>query len=147
MTSGSDRAFAIAGDHVLAKGFEEELTLVNLDSGEYFAAGGVACELWAELAVPVTLADLEQMLAARYAVDRDVVVQAVRSLMDSFSKHGLIVPVEAVPAPPSRSVSTPERRPWTGVWFEVYGDLKDLLLLDPVHDVDGGAWPPSQPVS
>jgi hypothetical protein len=36
----------------------------------------------------------------------------------------------------------PALKLWPGSWFEVYGDMKELLLLDPVHDINQGAWPP-----
>ena len=36
-------------------------------------------------------------------------------------------------------------QPWPGGWIEAYGDMKDLLLLDPVHDVGAAGWPGTPP--
>lgn len=36
-------------------------------------------------------------------------------------------------------------RPFVTGWVDSYGDMKELLLLDPVHDLDGNAWPPAPP--
>jgi hypothetical protein len=32
-------------------------------------------------------------------------------------------------------------RPWEAPIFEVYTDMQDLLLFDPIHEVDNSGWP------
>jgi len=138
-------AYVVAGDHILAKLFEDELTLVNLDSGEYFAAGGIAVDLWSELATPRNSAELAQAIIARYAATPDIVVAEVRKLLGDLSANGLVRQTEDVSGVPAVPAVV-ERKPWPGSWLEVYGDMKDLLLLDPVHDVGEAGWPPFPPV-
>jgi hypothetical protein len=141
MNSGSVRAYEIAGDHVLAKLFEEELTLVNLDTGEYFAAGGIAVDLWDALSTPMTAEDLVTLIAGRYDASAQVVEREIDKLLAALLSRGLLK--ETSPAPGYRIPPPPAaRKPWPDSWLEVYGDLKELLLLDPVHEVNEGAWPP-----
>jgi hypothetical protein len=77
------------------------------------------------------------------------VTQEIRKLLDDFSKHGL---VREAQADHTRSLPLlpplPNLKLWPGSWFEVYGDMKGLLLLDPVHEVNEGTWPPppSEPI-
>jgi len=70
-----------------------------------------------------------------------VVDDAVRDFTARLLEEGLIVPAPAdnpgspLPVPERSSVgfSTPT--------MSVYTDMEDLLLLDPIHDVDETGWP------
>jgi hypothetical protein len=37
------------------------------------------------------------------------------------------------------------KKPFTDPVIEIYTDLQDLLLLDPIHDVDDRGWPVFNP--
>jgi Coenzyme PQQ synthesis protein D (PqqD) len=141
--SGQSNAYKIAGDHVVSRTFEDELTLINLATGDYFAAGGVALELWQTLAGPVSVRHLIKQVCSRYQVDPIVASREVQQLVDLFLSHALIVEVPSVEEPDTiERDDTRAQLDWPGGWFEAYSDMKELLLLDPVHDVGEGAWPP-----
>jgi hypothetical protein len=38
-----------------------------------------------------------------------------------------------------------ERPPFTPPVLEVFADMRDLLLLDPIHDVAEVGWPTAKP--
>jgi hypothetical protein len=143
MTTVENEDFlSLAGDHIVSRLFEDELTLINLDSGDYFAAGGVVADIWHILATPTPLDRLIDKVSARYRVDPAVAAEEIRTHVAQLLAHGLIArvrPAAAEPRPPAPVPSEPAD--WPNSWFETYSDMKDLLLLDPVHDVEDGVWP------
>ncbi len=145
MTSVETRDFlALAGNHIVSRFFEDELTLINLDSGDYFAAGGVVVDIWNALATPTRLDRLIDRIAAHYLVDRSTAEEEIRHQVAQLLEHGLIlrVPPPEATTDAAYPVAVTEPAAWPRSWFEAYSDMKDLLLLDPVHDVEDGVWPP-----
>lgn len=65
-------------DQFLGNQVEQELVMIDIESGRYFGLNSVAADIWERLATPVSIADLCADLQQRYEVDaarcdRDVV--------------------------------------------------------------------------
>jgi hypothetical protein len=132
-------AYCAADKNIIAKVFDGELTLINLANGQYYAAGGSAVEFWETVASGATVDDIVRVLSARYGSSEDLVRGEVQRLVDLFRQNGLIAESPAVS--PSSEIAAPAPvKEWQQGWLEVYGDMKDLLLLDPIHDVEQ-EWP------
>jgi len=79
-----------------------------------------------------------------------MVAAEVRRFVDLFLSHALIVELPGVQENGGEPIFGPaaeDRLDWPGGWFEAYSDMKELLLLDPVHDVGDGAWPPKPDIT
>ena len=139
-----DCAYTIASPQIISKIFEGELTIINMETGEYFAAGGIVLDLWTLLAEQITLVEMVGVIKERFEGDASTIAAEVTRLVDLLCAGKLIVATSRLPA--ARSAATaPAPQPWLGGWIEAYGDMKDLLLLDPVHDVGAAAWPGAPP--
>jgi hypothetical protein len=55
--------------------------------------------------------------------------------------YGLLVASATAASSTSGGEPRNDSAVWSDPWLESYGDMQDLLLLDPVHDVQGGSWP------
>jgi hypothetical protein len=63
--------------------------------------------------------------------------------LGELEREGLIRPAER---PAERlNASTGQSRQFVPPVLERYDDMEDLLLLDPVHDVDAQGWPQPAP--
>jgi hypothetical protein len=129
----------VAGDHILCKEFENELTVINLSSGEYFALGGAAVEIWPLLEAGETKAGILAALAQAHGLSEDALLGDLESFLSTLEERGLVSSRDAQVKP--MSALSAEGRDYEPPWIQSFDDLKDLLLLDPVHDVSGGAWP------
>lgn len=121
-------AYEAAEPDVVVDVVDDEVILINLDTGTYFRARGATATAW-EVAVS------GRVLAESAAIGHDGFADFVGTLVD----HGLVRPLPAaVAAPGADALPTGE------LALEVYSDLQDLLSLDPVHEVDSSAgWPAS----
>jgi hypothetical protein len=134
----------LAGDHIVARRFEDEITLINLDTGDYFAAGGFAVDLFESLSGPVGVDGLMAMAHDRFAGDTALMDADIQRICAQFVAAGLIVDDATVAGRSVTAVTMAEDKPaWPGAWLEAYGDMKEMLLLDPIHDVGDGEWPPA----
>jgi hypothetical protein len=125
---------------VISEVYEDEVVAINLETGTYFGMGGTAREVWGLIQGEVPVEGMVSYLAERYSKPSQEVAMDLASFTDSLIAHGLVAA-----APSSGSQAPAPRNDSAGSWeapkLMVYDDMKDLLLLDPIHDVDETGWP------
>ncbi len=115
---------------VLDEVFDGEAVLVHLGTGRYYALSPAATRVWAALGSGADWTEL----AAGAGVAEPELIDFVHRLVDDQ----LVAVAGDLPARPD-VVSA------DGPSFEVFTDMQDLLLLDPIHDINlgGSGWPES----
>jgi hypothetical protein len=115
---------------VLDEVFDGEAVLVHLGTGRYYAFSPAATQVWAALGSGADWTEL----AAGVGVAEPELVDFVHQLVEDQ----LVTVAGELPARPDVVAAH-------GPTFEVFTDMQDLLLLDPIHDInlDGSGWPES----
>ena len=132
---------------VIAEVIDGEAIIVNLDSGAYYSLRGSACTIWELFAQQLTAAAVTAAMTARYTGSPAVIEAGVRTLLDELVGEQLLAPAaDAQPAP----LNTPTddnapHPPFEPPVLEKFTDMADLLLLDPIHEVDEMGWPHAAP--
>jgi hypothetical protein len=131
---------------VVREHFADETILINMDTCVYFSLNEAAREAFKLLEAGHAAEVVADALARDYAVDTTSVPDAVRGLVDELVREGLLEPADAsdAPPPPAPSAGGP-RRALAAPAIARYTDMQDLLLLDPIHDVDATGWPAQAP--
>jgi hypothetical protein len=134
--------FRINAPTVVAEIIDGEAVIMNLQSGHYYSAAGVACLLWECVVSGKTLPELAATVATRYAVNGADLDGDVGAFLRQLQTHELVVRRvdETVDAVAELSVNGCEL-PYTSPHLDVFTDMEALLLLDPIHDVGEGGWP------
>jgi hypothetical protein len=133
--------FAPPTADVVLEAFPDETIAVNLETGRYFSLDLMGAETLELLTSGRDLGATVEHLAARYGADavdvEPVVVDfARRALAEGLLRAGSECP-SPVPLPPPEPADVPFSAPT----LTVYSDMEDLLLLDPIHEVDATGWP------
>ena len=135
--------YQVNDKQVVHEAFNDEILVINLDKGNYFSLRGSGAEIWPMILGGATSAAITDALCAAYAADRARVAPEVEQFLRSLVDHELLVPVSAaidavaglgLPVNGTRSAYAPPL-------LEVFTDMQDLLLLDPVHEADDAGWP------
>lgn len=131
----------IAEPNCVADDFGGEIVALNLDTGYYFSLRGLASGIWLDLAAGHSTATV----TAAMGILGPAVEGQANALIDDLLARGLMVvdetegivdPVDALRV--SGMIDGGEAI----LAFEVYDDMQDLVLNDPIHDVDLEAgWP------
>ena len=130
---------AVASPPCVADNFAGEIVALNLDTGLYFSIPGLAGAVWRDLNAGHAVDDIIAELAAS---DPEL-GNAARRLIDSLVEHGLM---HEVPAPETMPAA-PEFRPLVAagvreLTLTPFDDMKDLVMTDPIHEVDEEiGWP------
>ena len=123
---------------------EGEAILINFDTGCYFSANPAGAALFELARSGASVSALTSGLARRSGVPEAEVEEVVTRFLEAARAEGLLVSFEANgDHPPSANGVTPLGP--EAPRFEKFDDLQDLLLLDPIHDVDEVGWPMQAP--
>lgn len=141
----ADASFELAGPDIIWEAFEDEVVVVNLDSGCYYALDPVGGAIFDMLATGIAIPEIVGAIAARYEGERDAMGTEIAAFTQKLRDAALLrersndapVEYEANDAPAEKSPFQPPQ-------LRVFTDMQDLLLIDPIHEVDEMGWPVRQ---
>jgi hypothetical protein len=136
--------YRVASPQAIHETIDGEVVAINLSTGAYYSLRHTGAEAWALLGSGMSVAAASRTMARRYDVGPEGVEEALSSLADRLRQEGLLAPVpddgdgaagpDLDPLPPGATFVPPV--------LEKFDDMQDLILLDPVHEVDEGkGWP------
>jgi hypothetical protein len=137
--------YRVNAPEVIAETVGEETMVVNLGTGHYFNLQGTAVDVWEGIERAETLETIVHGLEARFEAASGEIESAVSELVRELEEAALIVPAtpDDGPAPGSAAPRTAEgaRGPFVKPQLAKFTDMQDIILLDPVHEVDPRGWP------
>ncbi len=138
--------YRINSAKVIHETIDGETVLVNLDSGNYYSFDGVGVDIWNLIERGVTRDGIIEAAARRYTGERETIERAIHHFMRELEREALVVADDngkrTEAATDNDDVATAaERPPFEAPVLNKYTDMQDLLLLDPIHDVDESGWP------
>lgn len=131
---------APAGRNVIHETFDDEVVIIHLDRGTYYSLEGAGADLWRLILARASVDEAVEALARGYGAARDQVATAVADLVAQLREEGLVEPTTAE-AEATGGATVKAARPFEPPVLRKYTDMQDLLLVDPIHDVDDAGWP------
>jgi hypothetical protein len=129
--------------HVILENFDDEIVIVNLESGNYYSIDAIGAEIWTMVQRGATVAEIAVQLSREYDAAIQIIEKAVMEFVRMILSEKLIVPNANAAAqhyPPDASASN-VHKPFTVPALHKYTDMQELLLVDPIHEVDETGWP------
>jgi hypothetical protein len=135
----ADARYVLNGPPVVAELIEGEVIAVNLESGSYYSLRGASAKVWSLLLEGHSIIEILQgFTSVGSGIDP---AEAIEDFVASLLAEGLILSRHGNGPTPSRGIDT---GPWRSevLCFEHFSDMKEMLQLDPIHEVDGEVgWP------
>ena len=134
--------YHIDAANIMHEVIDGEVVVVNLENGTYYSLDGVGADLWVQLADGSTLEALVAGVAANYAAEREQIAAGIAAFVRRLQEEQLITAspgtdesqrAVAAMASPVRVYSDPV--------LQKYTDMEQLLLADPIHEVEESGWP------
>jgi hypothetical protein len=143
LEGGRTVRYRVNSPQVISETVGGETIIVNLASGHYFSLQGTAVEVWDGVERGDSSQAIVHRLEQRYEAADDEINASVGKLLDDFVAAELLVAdgnePESVDLAPSQNGG--ERSPFVPPTFSTFTDMQDIILLDPVHEVDTQGWP------
>ena len=142
--SGPD-AFQVNAPHVIFENIEGELVLIHMAKGSYYSTDAIGAQLWDLIVAGHRLDEMREWAGASYQGDVDEIARGVQSFVAELQAEELIVRAER----PSMNGGSRPPIAATGTFatpvLNKYRDMEDMLMLDPIHEVEETGWPAPKP--
>lgn len=126
----------INSPQVIFERFETEVIVIHLEFGKYFSLRETAADAWVRLESGQDSSAIADAWRLQFpeatTIDADL-----EALLAKLAEEQLVRPSSSATAGTDHITLTS----YTTPAVETYTDMQDLLLLDPVHDVDETGWP------
>jgi len=86
-------ATVVRSNDVLVSPVDDELVMMDLERGMYYALNATGADIWARLAQPVAVADLCDQLMQKYEVDRATCQADVLTVLNEMAANGLLAKI------------------------------------------------------
>jgi Coenzyme PQQ synthesis protein D (PqqD) len=134
--------FRIDAANIMHESIDGEVVVVNLENGTYYSLDSVGAHVWAQLADGRSVEALVENVAARYEGDRDRIAEGIETFIRRLQEEKLIVTATSEAAsPPAPAAPAAPKGVYSDPALQKYTDMEQLLLVDPIHEVDESGWP------
>ncbi|MCE9642892.1 MAG: PqqD family protein [Candidatus Andersenbacteria bacterium] len=139
----SDSAiYAVCKPSVVAEVIDGELVAIHLESGCYYHANRTGAVIWEYLEQGLSEQIIYSEIRRRYSIDekraeRDVGAFIVRLVQEGLIRASNGDNAASAIMQQSAETDTDYEEPA----LKKHEDMRELLLLDPIHDVGEGSWP------
>jgi hypothetical protein len=125
--------------------FGDETVILNLDSGSYYSAQGIGTVIWSLVSDGASEAAILQHMRAEYTGNGDEIASATAKFLDQLVTESLVEPDNIVDGggeqAPTMAKAPNKSNAFSLPLLQKYTDMEEMLLLDPIHEVDEHGWP------
>jgi hypothetical protein len=137
--------YRIKTPEVVYETIEGETVIVNLENGLYYSLNNQSgVDAWTLIEAGRDFPAMSASLAQHYDQDEQIIISGLRDFIILLQQEGLIEVDQRLQDSPAASPAV-SLQAHTGQYqppsIERFSDMQDLLLLDPIHDVDEAGWP------
>jgi len=142
--AGHAAKLAINQGRVIHETIDGEVIVIHLESGNYYSLRGSGSWIWQLLQDRTTVDQLVDRLVEGGTTPPEAVETAVRRFVEELLSEDLLTEADRDGAGPTELA--PAHAGGTNGEFvepklEKYTDMRDLVRLDPVHEVGSEGWP------
>jgi hypothetical protein len=145
----SSNHFKINKADVVYEMFDDEVIIINLDSGNYYSFGQSGTDMWRLIESDLAFGEMVKWLQDNCEEDGpDIIESVLKESLEELEREGLIVLDESQKSSTEKRLDSPdiiEPRTDKIVFekpiLEKHSDMQDFLLVDPIHEIDYTEWP------
>lgn len=142
----SNQRFRVNTPTVTHETIDGEAVIINLDSGNYYSLVDAGSFIWGLVEQGASASEVQNLVLQTYQGDTQDIDQGVQDLLAQLQQENLIVAVDGAVEPSDLDRVAPfnnghDKPSFKAPSLHKYSDMQELLLLDPIHDVDDAGWP------
>lgn len=123
---------------------DEDVVIVHLTRGHYYSLTASGAVVWMALSGGASIEEIVAAMAPRCGEPEERISETVIGFVKALLAETLIEAAGADAADRGgvASIAGGEPVALTPMAWEKFTDLEQLLLVDPIHEVDEAGWPP-----
>lgn len=129
--------FELASTSLVQEVIDGEAIIMDMGSGCYYSTDGIGAVIWSAALAGAPQQNI--IAAAERAFPNIAAGEQVERFLAELVNAGLLRPSD-VPGSGSEPNFAHTHR-WAAPMLSIHLDMQDLLMLDPIHEVDSTGWP------
>ena len=136
--------------NIVHETIDGEAILLDLRSGNYFSLDGIGAVIWEFIDKTGNWGEVINVMVAANESQKETISNSIKSFVEDLVNENLLV--QASNSKSANDVTELTEllkvaaRDFKPPVVNKYSDMQDLLLLDPIHDVDEKGWPESKDI-
>ena len=143
MNAKENICYVVNQSKVLSEELDGETIIINLETGNYYSMNKAGSALWARLVSKQAYQKICDELSAHCKSDIGVFKKSVEDAITLLKNDGLVTEGKSTGESGDTTFETSEK--FEPVSIVRYDDMQEMLLADPIHDVDKTGWPGVKP--
>lgn len=123
--------------------FDDETVLINLESGNYYGLMGVSKTIFELIEAGADKQKIITFLSESYKIEYAKIEEEIIEFIDLLISEEIVFLTKEHSSMFNQNNNSINS--FVGVYekptLEIYSDMQDLILLDPIHDVSSKGWP------
>ncbi len=132
-----NKTYKINEPHVISEAMDDELVVINLESGCYYSLDQSATLIWSKLNLGYTAEKIQQFFNPCDSLDTSIEIEIYVSYLLDEELITLAGNQGTSPETPEDLAVTDFKKPTV----QKFTDMQEMLLLDPIHEVSDMGWP------
>lgn len=144
----SAQFFRVNSPKYIHETIEDEVVVANLDEGFYYSIEKIGVLIWNAIDTGTSVSQISETLSLHYGSEDSEIEKAVKEFLAELEQEGLIiVDPSKEDGNDSRTLFESDNLPasFEKPTFQKFTDMQQLLLLDPIHEVEETGWPNAVP--
>jgi len=134
--------------NVVHETIDGETILLDLNSGNYFSLDGTGAKIWEFITKKSTWRNVIEILSSENPNIKNTIESSLSAFVQELINENLLVEsADDIPPADTSELETQLKataKDFVAPKVNKYSDMQDLLLLDPIHEVDEKGWPESK---
>lgn len=140
------RKYKVNSPHIVFDVIEGEVILINLKNGNYYNIEKNGAVVWEIIHKGCDVEDFVRIVSDKFSLNYPQVQKDMEVFISSLAMETLIVPFEDAENDSLHDAEilrlVEERlEEYSPPVLNKYSDMRDALMLDPIHEVDERGWP------
>jgi hypothetical protein len=146
--------YKINTSKIVHETIDGEVIIINFENGNYYSLNAVGKEIWSCTERELIFLEIVNEIIHKYDGNLDGIKEDINQLLTDLEKEELIILNKETEVEKSKANSLKiednkgkEKLKYEKPGFQKYTDMKEMLLLDPIHEVDETGWPATKKVA
>lgn len=138
----NEKLYKINDLRAISETLDGETIVINLETGNYYSMNETGTIVWNFLQTPRSPKQIAGYFIPEYGISADAAEKAVSEFILSLMADGLVIETDTVISAPIEASGNPNlKKEYAVPAIQKYDDMQEMLLADPIHDVDAAGWP------
>jgi hypothetical protein len=140
-----DVRYVINDSKVLSENLDGETIIINFERGDYYSLNKSGSVLWSLIESKQNYNKIFDYFDSHFTAEPGVIVKSIEYNITFLKNDGLILEQEGTSTSESSDAALESKELFEPISIIRFEDMQEMILADPIHDVDEIGWPQIKP--